>query len=122
TEAPILITPNWDLPFELMCEASDFAIGENGTSWSDKLDDALWDFRTAYKTPIVCTPYKLVYGKACHLPIELKHKTYWALKQANFDLAVAGDHQKVQLNELNELRDHAYESSLIYKEKKEENP
>nr|GEY30492.1 reverse transcriptase domain-containing protein [Tanacetum cinerariifolium] len=96
--------------------------GENGTSWSDKLDDALWDFRTAYKTPIVCTPYKLVYGKACHLPIELKHKTYWALKQANFDLAVAGDHQKVQLNELNELRDHAYESSLIYKEKKEENP
>nr|GEW32834.1 reverse transcriptase domain-containing protein [Tanacetum cinerariifolium] len=71
----------------------------------------------AYKTPIGCTPYKLVYGKACHLSIELKHKAYWPLKQANFDLAVAGDHQKVQLNELNELRDHAYENSLIYKEK-----
>nr|GEW42819.1 reverse transcriptase domain-containing protein [Tanacetum cinerariifolium] len=54
-------------------------------------DDALWAFRTAYKTPIGCTSYKLVYGKACH--------------------------QKVQLNELNELRDHAYENSLIYKEK-----
>nr|GEX86352.1 reverse transcriptase domain-containing protein [Tanacetum cinerariifolium] len=92
-------------------------IGENHASWSDKLDDALWAFRTAYKTPIGCTPYNLVYGKACHLPIELEHKAYWALKQANFDLAVVGDHQKVQLNELNELRDHAYENSLIYKEK-----
>nr|GEV60026.1 reverse transcriptase domain-containing protein [Tanacetum cinerariifolium] len=92
-------------------------IGENRASWSDKLDVALWAFRTAYKTPIGCTPYKLVYGKACHLPIELEHKAYWALKQANFDLAVAGDHQKVQLNELNELRDHSYENSLIYKEK-----
>nr|GEW41684.1 reverse transcriptase domain-containing protein [Tanacetum cinerariifolium] len=71
----------------------------------------------AYKSPIGCTPYKLVYGKACHLLIELEHKTCWALKQANFDLAVAGDHRKVQLNELNELRDHAYENSLIYKEK-----
>nr|GEW27629.1 reverse transcriptase domain-containing protein [Tanacetum cinerariifolium] len=56
-------------------------IGENRASWSDKLDDALWAFRTAYKTPIGCTPYKLVYGKACHLPIELEHKAYWALKQ-----------------------------------------
>nr|GEW63895.1 DNA-directed DNA polymerase [Tanacetum cinerariifolium] len=92
-------------------------IGENRASWSDKLDDALWAFRIAYKTPIGCTPYKLVYGKACHLPIELEHKAYWALKQANFDLAVVGDHRKVQLNELNELRDHAYENSLIYKEK-----
>nr|GEX59111.1 reverse transcriptase domain-containing protein [Tanacetum cinerariifolium] len=92
-------------------------IGENSASWSDKLDYALWAFRTAYKTPIGCTPYKLVYGKACYLPIELKHKANWALKQANFDLAVAGDHQKIQLNELNKIRDHAYGNSLIYKEK-----
>nr|GFA55013.1 reverse transcriptase domain-containing protein [Tanacetum cinerariifolium] len=61
-------------------------VGENRASWSEKLEDALWDFRTAYKTPIGCTPYKLVYGKSCHLPIELEHKAYWALKHANFDL------------------------------------
>nr|GEY78703.1 reverse transcriptase domain-containing protein [Tanacetum cinerariifolium] len=214
TEAPILIAPNWDLPFELMCDASDFAIvprglqtlqitmqveekalptndarvvckflkslftrfgtpraiisdrdthfcndqfakvtykygvthrlstayhpqtsgqvevsnrglkiilertiGQNRASRSDKLDDALWAFRTAYKTPIGCTPYKLVYGKACHLLMELEHKAYWALKQTNFDLTVAGDHRKIQLNEFNKLHDQAYENSLIYKEK-----
>ncbi|GJS62708.1 reverse transcriptase domain-containing protein [Tanacetum coccineum] len=65
-------------------------VGENRASWSDKLDDALWAFRTAYKTPIGCTPYKLVYGKACHLPIELEHKAYWALKHTNFDIKTAG--------------------------------
>nr|GEV78005.1 reverse transcriptase domain-containing protein [Tanacetum cinerariifolium] len=92
-------------------------IGENRASWSDKVDDALWAFRTAFKTPIRCTLYKLVYEKACHLPIELEHKAYWALKHCNFDLKTAGDHRKVQLNELNELRDQAYENSLIYKEK-----
>ncbi|GKF47085.1 reverse transcriptase domain-containing protein, partial [Tanacetum coccineum] len=89
-------------------------VGENRASWSDKLDDALWAFRTSYKTLIGCTPYKLVYGKACHLPVELKHKAYWALKHANFfDLKTAGDHRKLQLNELSELRDQAYENSLL---------
>ncbi|GJV30889.1 reverse transcriptase domain-containing protein [Tanacetum coccineum] len=91
--------------------------GENRVSWSDKLDDALLAFRTAFKTPIGCTPYKLVYEKACHLPIKLEHKAYWALKHCNFDLKTTGDHRKVQMNELNELRDQAYENSLIYKEK-----
>ncbi|GKA52367.1 reverse transcriptase domain-containing protein [Tanacetum coccineum] len=92
-------------------------VGENRASWSDRLDDALWAFCTAYKTPIGCTPYKLVYGKSCHLPIELEHRAYWALKYANFDLKTAGDHRKLQLNELNELLDQAYENSLIYKER-----
>nr|GEX94805.1 reverse transcriptase domain-containing protein [Tanacetum cinerariifolium] len=92
-------------------------VGKNRASWSDKLDDALWAFRTTFKTPIGCTPYKLVYGKACHLPIELEHKAYCTLKHANFDLQTAGDHRKVQLNELNKLCNQAYENSLIYKEK-----
>nr|GEW96554.1 reverse transcriptase domain-containing protein [Tanacetum cinerariifolium] len=93
------------------------AVGENRTSWSDKLDDALRAFCIAYKTPIGCTPYKLVYGKSCHLPIELEHRAYWALKHVNFDLKNAGDHRKLQLNELSELRAQAYENSVIYKER-----
>nr|GEZ93892.1 reverse transcriptase domain-containing protein [Tanacetum cinerariifolium] len=80
-------------------------IGENRALWSDKLEDALWAFRTAFKTPIGCTPYRLVYGKSCHLPLELEHKAFWALKHANFDLKTS------------ELRDQAYENSLIYKER-----
>nr|GEW53296.1 reverse transcriptase domain-containing protein [Tanacetum cinerariifolium] len=92
-------------------------MGENHASWSDKLEDALWAFRTAFKTSVGCTPYHLVYGKACHLPLKLEHKAYWKIKHANFDLKTMGDHQKLQLNELNELRDQAYENSLIYKER-----
>nr|GFA89367.1 reverse transcriptase domain-containing protein [Tanacetum cinerariifolium] len=91
-------------------------VGENHAFWSDKLEDALWAFRTTFKTPVSCTPYWLVYGKACHLPLELEHKAFWALKHGNFDLKTTGDHRKLQLNKLSELRDQAYENSLIYKE------
>nr|GEW09902.1 DNA-directed DNA polymerase [Tanacetum cinerariifolium] len=92
-------------------------VGENRSLWSDKLEDALWGFRTAFKTPIGCTPYRLVYEKAFHLSLELEHKAFWALKHVNFNLKIVSDHQKLQLNELSELRDQAYENSLIYKER-----
>nr|GFA35249.1 reverse transcriptase domain-containing protein [Tanacetum cinerariifolium] len=92
-------------------------VGENRALWSNKLKDAFWAFRTAFKTSVGCTPYRLVYGKACHLPLELEHKALWALKHVNFDLKTAVDHQKLQLNELSVLHDQAYENSLIYKER-----
>nr|GEU46600.1 reverse transcriptase domain-containing protein [Tanacetum cinerariifolium] len=92
-------------------------VEENRVLWSDKLEDALWAFRTAFKTSVGCTPYRLVYRKACHLPLELKYKAFWALKHVNFDLKTAGDHRKLQLNELSELLDQAYKNSLIYKER-----
>ncbi|GJV69069.1 reverse transcriptase domain-containing protein [Tanacetum coccineum] len=79
-------------------------VGENRASWSDKLDDALWAFRTAYKTPIGCTPYKLVYGKSCHLPVELEHKAYWALKHATSDPQTAVDHRKLHSKNLTSFK------------------
>nr|GEW36397.1 reverse transcriptase domain-containing protein [Tanacetum cinerariifolium] len=92
-------------------------VGENRALWSDKLEDALWAFRIAFKTSIGCTPYRLVYRKSCHLPLELEHKAFWALKHVNFDLKTTGDHRKLQLNELSELHGQAYENSLNYKER-----
>ncbi|GKC83077.1 reverse transcriptase domain-containing protein [Tanacetum coccineum] len=93
------------------------SVGCNPKNWSEKLDDALWAFRIAYKTPTGCTPFRLVYEKACHLPMEIKHKAYWALKQCNMDLTAAVKNHFMELNELMELRDEAYENTRIYKER-----
>nr|GEV09330.1 hypothetical protein [Tanacetum cinerariifolium] len=83
-------------------------VKDNPAIWSRKLDDALWDFRTAYKTPTGTTPYKLIYGKNCHLVFEIEHPAYWALKNCNPNLIAAGEKQMFQLHELDELRHQAY--------------
>ena len=85
--------------------------------WSSKLDDALWAYRTTYKTPIGMTPFKIIYGKSCHLSVELEHKAYWAIRNLNLDPNLASEKRKLQLSELEELRIDAYENARIYKER-----
>ncbi|GJU64740.1 reverse transcriptase domain-containing protein [Tanacetum coccineum] len=90
-------------------------VKDNPAIWSRKLNDALWAFYTAYKTPTGTTPYKLIYGKNCHLPFEIEHHAYWALENCNPDLIAAGEKIMFQLHELDELRHQAYENSRLYK-------
>ena len=70
-----------------------------------------------YKTPFDMSPYQIIYGKACHLPLELEHKAHWALKKLNWDIHAAAEQRKLQLCELDELRLFSYENPRIYKER-----
>ncbi|XP_024009280.1 uncharacterized protein LOC112084386 [Eutrema salsugineum] len=91
--------------------------GVNQKDWSEKLNNALWANQTAYKTPLGTTPFNLVYGKACHLPIELEYKAQWTIKKMNMNFQAAGERRMLQMHELEEIRHNAYENSKIYKEK-----
>ena len=92
-------------------------IQPDGKDWAHKLPDALWAYRTAYKTPKGMSPFRLIFGKACHLSVELKHRSYWEIKKLNLSLDEAGKHRFLQLQELQELRRDAYENTEIYNDK-----
>ena len=92
-------------------------VNSNINDWSLKLLDSLWAYRTAYKTILGMSRYRLVYGKACHLPVEIEYKAWWAVKKLNLDMGRACLKRLLDINELKELRNDAYFNSKIAKDK-----
>ena len=86
-------------------------VNSSRKDWSKKIDDALFAYRTTFKTPLGMSPFRLVYGKACHFLVELEHRAYWATRLLNMDCKVVGEKQMLQLSELDEFRNVAYENA-----------
>jgi hypothetical protein len=92
-------------------------VSQMDRSWRSKLSEAMWAYRMAYKMLIGMTPYQLVYEETCHLPVELEHKAFWAIKKWNMDLKAARAKRKIQIAKLEEWREKAYHSAKLYKER-----
>ena len=88
-------------------------INKSRKNWSKKLNDDLWAYRTAYKNHMGMSSYKMVCGKACHLPLELEHKAYWAVRELNYDFKLAGEKRLLDMSSLDEWRSEAYENAKL---------
>ena len=106
-----------DKPSREIKQILEKTVNPNRKDWPLRLNDALWVYHTAYKNILCMSPYRLVYGKACNLPMELEHKSYWAIKMFNFNLDKTSSLRKLQLNELEEIWCDAYENYRISKER-----
>ena len=71
----------------------------------------------AFKTLIDMSPFKLIFGKTYHLPVELEHRAMWAIKKFNFNFKEASEIKLLQLSELEELRNDSYDNAKMYKDK-----
>ncbi|XP_057775171.1 uncharacterized protein LOC130994158 [Salvia miltiorrhiza] len=89
----------------------------NRKDWSNDLGDALWAYRTAFKTLIGMSPFRLLYRKIFHLSAEIEHKAYWTIKKIKLGMRLAGEERKLQISELEELRLEAYNNIVLYKER-----
>ena len=94
----------------------EITVNSSKDDWAKKINDVLRAYRTTFKTPLGMSPLRLVFGKACRLPVELEHRAYWVTRKLNMDSKMASEKHILQLSELEEFHNEAYENAKIYKE------